>query len=115
MYTVRTQVGHPVLDAWKYPLPGDKKVFMIEPVVIDVAARKVVRLKLPPQQRLSSLCDDISCSSDGHWDDLKWAPDSRTLALVTTSRDRQHEWFRVADAATGAVRTAFEDGAKDYF
>ncbi|MFS6779575.1 DPP IV N-terminal domain-containing protein, partial [Staphylococcus aureus] len=31
MYTVKTQVGHPVLDAWKYPLPGDQKVFMIEP------------------------------------------------------------------------------------
>ena len=36
MYTVRTKVGHPELDAWKYPLPGDDKVFMIEPVVIDV-------------------------------------------------------------------------------
>ena len=115
MYTVRTKVGHPELDAWKYPLPGDKKVFMIEPVVIDVASRKMVRLQLPPQQRLSSLCDDISCSSDGHWDDLQWAPDSRTLALVTTSRDRKHEWFRVADAATGAVRTAFDESVKDYF
>jgi dipeptidyl aminopeptidase/acylaminoacyl peptidase len=115
MYTVRTQVGHPVLDAWKYPLPGDKKVFMIEPVVIDVASRKVVRLKIAPQQRLSSLCDDISCNSDGHWSDLKWAPDSRTLAMVNSSRDRKHEWYRVADARTGAVRTAFDETVKDYY
>ncbi len=115
MYTVSTQVGHPKLDAWKYPLPGDKKVFMIEPVVIDVASRKVVRLQLPPQQRLSSLCDDISCSSDGHWDDLKWAPDSQTFAMVNSSRDRKQVWYRVANADTGAVRTAFDEKVATYY
>ena len=115
MYTVTTQVGHPVLDAWKYPLPGDKKVFMIEPVVIDVATRKVVRLQLPPQQRLSSLCDDISCSSNGHWDDLKWGPDSQTLAMVNSSRDRKQVWYRVAGADTGAVRTAFDERVATYY
>ena len=115
MYTVSTKVGHPELDAWKYPLPGDDKVFMIEPVVVDVASRKVVRLKLPPQQRLSSLCDDISCSSDGHWDDLQWAPDGRTFAMVNSSRDRKQVWYRVADAATGAVRTAFDEKVATYY
>ena len=40
MYTVTTRVGHPKLNAWKYPLPGDKHVFMIEPVVIDVDTRQ---------------------------------------------------------------------------
>ncbi len=53
MYLVGTRVGHPRLEEWKYALPGDKQVFLIEPVVIDVATRKVVRLELPPQQRLS--------------------------------------------------------------
>ena len=28
---------HPELEAWQYPLVGDKDVTMIEPVVIDVA------------------------------------------------------------------------------
>ncbi|TAL87279.1 MAG: S9 family peptidase [Rhodanobacter sp.] len=115
MYLVSTRIGHPELQQWKYPLPGDKHVFMIEPVIIDVASHKVVRLKLPPQQRLSSLCDDISCNRNGHWDDAKWAPDSKTLALVTTSRDRKHEWFRVADAGTGTVRTAFEESVKTFY
>ncbi|OOG49934.1 S9 family peptidase [Rhodanobacter sp. C06] len=115
MYTVKTQVGHPVLDAWKYPLPGDQKVFMIEPVVIDVATRKVVRLKIDPQQRLSSLCDDISCSSDGHWDDLKWAPDSKTFAMVNSSRDRKQVWYRIANVDTGAVRTAFDEQVATYY
>ncbi len=117
MYTVDTRVGHPKLAAWKYPLPGDKHVFMIEPVVIDVATGKLVRLKMAPEQRLSSLCDQLACDGDKpyRWDDVKWAPDGKTLALVSTSRDRQHEWFRIADAETGAVRTAFEFTAKDYY
>ncbi len=115
MYLVSTRIGHPRLEKWKYPLPGDKHVFEIEPVVIDVATRKVVRLQLPPQQRLSSLCDELSCENDGHWDDVQWAPDSRTLALVSTSRDRRHEWFRIADARTGAVRTVFEESVRTYY
>jgi dipeptidyl aminopeptidase/acylaminoacyl peptidase len=115
MDLVGTRVGHPKLEQWKYPVPGDAKVFMIEPVVIVVASHRMVRLQLPPQQRLSSLCDDISCKSDGNWDDVQWAPDGKTLALVTTSRDRQHEWFRIADAGTGAVRTAFEDSSTTYY
>jgi dipeptidyl aminopeptidase/acylaminoacyl peptidase len=115
MDLVGTRVGHPKLEQWKYPVPGDAKVFMIEPVVIVVASHQMVRLQLPPQQRLSSLCDDISCKSDGNWDDVQWAPDGKTLALVTTSRDRQHEWFRIADARTGAVRTVFEDSSTTYY
>ena len=36
MYLVDTTVGHPTLQAWKYPLPGDQTVTMIQRVVIDV-------------------------------------------------------------------------------
>jgi dipeptidyl aminopeptidase/acylaminoacyl peptidase len=115
MDLVSTRIGHPELKQWKYPLPGDTHIFMMEPVVVVVATRQVVRLKLPPQQRISSLCDDITCKSDGSWDDAKWAPDGKTLALVSTSRDRMHEWFQIADARTGAVRTAFEDSAPSYY
>ena len=115
MDLVSTQVGHPGLKQWKYPLPADPHVFLIEPVVIIVATRNVVRLGLPPQQRLSSLCDDISCKADGHWDDVQWAHDGNTLALVTTSRDRRHEWLRIADARTGAVRTALEESVATYY
>ncbi|MDE2225483.1 MAG: DPP IV N-terminal domain-containing protein [Xanthomonadaceae bacterium] len=117
MYTVDTRVGHPKLDAWKYPLPGDEKVFMIEPVVVDVATKKLVRLKMAPEQRLSTLCDTLACD-DGEpytWSDVKWAPDGKTLALVETSRNRQRETFRVANAETGAVHSAFEFTYKPYY
>jgi dipeptidyl aminopeptidase/acylaminoacyl peptidase len=133
MYTVDTRVGHPKLDAWKYPLPGDDKVFMIEPVIVDVARQVfdgfsdtgsvaivdggVVRLKMAPEQRLSTLCDTLACDNGEPyaWSDVKWAPDGKTLALVETSRNRQHETFRIADASTGAVHVAFEFTAKDYY
>src|SRR5579875_785699 len=117
MYTADTRVGHPKLDAWPYPRPGDKKVFMIEPVVIDVATKKMVRLQMAPEQRLSTLCDTLACDEGEPytWSDVKWAPDGKTLALVSTSRNRQHEWFRIANAETGAVRTAFEFTASEYY
>ncbi len=60
MYLVPVTNGHPKLQAWKYPLVGDKDVTMIERVVIDVDSRKVMRLKMPPDQHRSTLCDDIA-------------------------------------------------------
>src|SRR5580704_4213444 len=45
MYLVETKVGHPVLQAWKYPLPGDDVVTTIQRVVIDLDAHKVIRLQ----------------------------------------------------------------------
>ena len=47
--------------AWKYPLPGDEVVTMIERVIIDVDAAKVTRLKMPPDQHRSTLCDHVIC------------------------------------------------------
>lgn len=117
MYTIETRVGHPILHQWKYPMPGDKHVFMIEPVVIDIASGKMVRLQMKPEQRLSTLCDTLACDrgKPHQWSDVKWAPDGQTLALVSTSRNRQHEWYRIADASTGKVRTAFDFTAEDYY
>ncbi len=103
MYTITTRVGHPKLKAWPYPLPGDKHVFLVHPVVIDVATRKMVPLAMAPEQRL------------GGWGDVQWSPDSRTFALVSTSPNMRHEWYRVASAETGQVRTVFEYTAKDYY
>lgn len=117
MYMVETRVGHPKLHQWKYPLPGDKHVFMIEPVVVDIASGKMTKLDMPPQQRLSSLCDTLACDSGepNTWSDVKWAPDGKTLALVTTSRDRRHSTYRVADVATGKVRDVFTDSVKTFY
>src|SRR5690606_17443665 len=50
MVLVGTNVGLPAVERWKNPLAGADKVTMIERVIIDVPARKVVRLDTPPDQ-----------------------------------------------------------------
>jgi dipeptidyl aminopeptidase/acylaminoacyl peptidase len=107
MYLVTTNVGHSELRAWKYPLPGDKEIAMIQRVVIDVDTPKVIRLQIPPDAHRGTLSDDIS--SGGGFDDVDWSADGMQLAFVSTSRDHKDEKFRVADAATGVVREVFEE------
>ncbi|MBH8568974.1 DPP IV N-terminal domain-containing protein [Microvirga sp. STS02] len=107
MYLVTTNVGHPTLKSWKYPLPGDKDVTTIERVVVEVNGPKVVRFQMAPDQHRGTLSDDIS--SSGTFDDVDWSPDGRELAFVSTSRDHKEEKIRVADAATGAVRDVFSE------
>jgi dipeptidyl aminopeptidase/acylaminoacyl peptidase len=113
MTLVGTNVGHPHVETWKYPLVGDKDVTMIERVVIDVPGARVLRLKTPPDQHRSTLCDDVSC--EGGWEDVQWAPDGRTLAFVSSTRDHKQAWLRVADVATGAVRDVLHESVPTYF
>ena len=96
-------MGHPTVETWHYPLAGDDTVATIQRVVIDVDKRKVVRLKMPPDQHRSSLCDDVSCAGGHGWDDVQWSEDSTHLAFVSTSRDHKQEWMRSANPDTGDV------------
>ena len=89
MYTISSRIGHPHLETWKYPLVGDKDVTMIERVIIDVDTAKVTRLKMPPDQHRSTLCDHLVCHAG--WEDVQWAADGKTLAFVSTSRDHKME------------------------
>jgi dienelactone hydrolase len=114
MYLVETKVGHPKLDAWKYPLPGDNVVTTIQRVIIDLDGPRVVRLKMPPDQHRSSLCDHIACRGT-EWADVEWSPDATHLAFVSTSRDHKHEQLRVADAATGAIRDVLEETVATHY
>ncbi len=107
MYMVTTNVGHPTLKTWKYPLPGDKDIATIERVIIEVNPAKVVRFQMAPDPHRGSLSDDIS--SSGTFDDVDWSADGRELAFVSTSRDHKEEKVRVADATTGAVRDVFSE------
>jgi dipeptidyl-peptidase-4 len=114
MFLVDTKIGHPTLHAWKYPLPGDKIVTMIHRVVIDVESRRLVRLQMEPDQHRSTLCDDVACRG-GEWADVQWSSDGAQLAFVSTSRDHTFEQLRLADPATGAVRTVMEERVATFF
>jgi len=114
MYLVTTKVGHPELQQWKYPLPGDSVISMIHRVVINVDTPRVIRFQMPPDAHRSTLCDHVICRGT-EWADVEWYPDGSHIAFVSTSRDHKHEVFRVADAATGSVRDVFrEDVATQY-
>jgi dipeptidyl aminopeptidase/acylaminoacyl peptidase len=108
MYLVSTIVGHPKLEAWKYPLPGDPVVTTIQRVIIDVESKQITRLKMEPDQHRSTLCDDVICDGND-WTDVQWNPESTKLAFVSTSRDHKQARLREADAATGTVREVNEE------
>jgi len=112
-YLVSTNVGHPKLDAWKSPLPGDDRIFMIERVVIDVDRARVIRLQMPADPHRSSICDDVEC--DGPFADVEWSADAAQLAFLSTSRDHKDEHLRIADAASGKVRDVLEEKVATYY
>ena len=114
MYLVDTKVGHPTLQAWKYPLPGDAVVATIQPVILDVDGARVTRLDVAPLEHRSTLCDHIICRGS-EWADVQWSPDATHLAFVSTSRDHKREEFRVADASTGKVRQVFDETVATFF
>lgn len=114
MYLVDTKAGHPTLQAWKYPLPGDEIVSMIERVVIDADTGRTVRLRMPPDQHRSTLCDDITCRGSD-WADVQWSPDSTLLAFASTSRDHKDTDIRLADVATGEIRNILSEKVDTFY
>ncbi|WP_139062154.1 S9 family peptidase [Ochrovirga pacifica] len=108
MYLVKTQVGAPELEAWKYPLPSDKDIIRIERVVVHLKKQPdVVFLELAPDARRGTLCDDISC--EGGFDDVEWSTDSKSLVFVSTTRDHKKAYLRIADAKTGNVKELYKE------
>jgi dipeptidyl-peptidase-4 len=109
MYLVETKAGHPVLKSWKYPLPGDAVVAMLHRVVIDAETGTTVRFKMDPDYHRAMLGDDFSVR------DMIWSPDGAQLAFVSTARDHKKATVRLANIATGEVKTLFEETEKTHF
>ncbi|MCB9288104.1 MAG: DPP IV N-terminal domain-containing protein [Lewinellaceae bacterium] len=114
MYMATTNVGHPKLEAWKYPLPGDSLIFRIHRVVIHLDGPKVVRLQMPPDPHRSSVTDHVA-SWDGTFLDVEWSPDGSQLAFLSNSRDHKEAILRVADPETGEVRKVLEEREETFF
>jgi dipeptidyl aminopeptidase/acylaminoacyl peptidase len=113
MYLVTTEAGPPRLEAWKYPLPQDSVIFRIHRVIIEVEPARVIRLRMPPDQHRSTISDHIADGST--FLDVQWFPDATQLAFVSSSRDHKEAVFRVANAATGEVRTVFQERSPTQF
>lgn len=115
MYLYDTQVGHVELDAWKYPLPGDDHIFMIERLVIHLEPEpRIVPLRMPPDPHRSTTADHIA-SFGGRFLDVEWSEDSAFLAFVSSSRDHKSATFRLTNPDTGDVRTIYNETVETYY
>jgi dipeptidyl-peptidase 4 len=103
MYLVQTPVdgGHPVLRAWKYPLAGDPVVAMITRVIIDVETGKITKLQMGQDFHRAMSEDNLDMG------EYLWSPDGTKLGLVSTDRFHKSSTAKLADVATGEVRTLF--------
>lgn len=113
MHLVSTNIGHPKLDSWKYPLPGDEHVFMLERVIIDVESKQVTRLKDKADFQRSTVTDHIY--SNGKMLDVQWNATSNSIAYVSVSRNHSHAILKVADANTGKVVTILDEKVNTFF
>jgi len=114
MHLVSTNVGHPRLESWNYPLPGDKDIFMLQRVIIHTNPLKVVPLKMEPDAQRSTITDHVA-DWDGTLLDAQWKEDGSKLAFVSTSRDYQKVTLRVADAETGEVGVVLTEAVPTFF
>jgi dipeptidyl-peptidase-4 len=113
MHLVSTDVGHPRLESWQYPLPGDSVIFRIERVILDVESGELVRLDMPADQHRSTITDHVAYR--GGWADIDWAADGSEVAFVSSSRDHKDAWLRIADAETGKVTEVLHEHEPTFF
>lgn len=115
MYLTSTNVGHPRLEAWKHPLPGDKTVFTLERVIIHLGARpKVVRLKMDRDFQRGTTTDHVA-GRGGELLDAQWKADGSEFAFVSSSRDHKVAHLQIANAYTGEVKSIHKETTDTYY
>ena len=114
MYLTTTNVGHPKLQAWKYALPGDEKIFEIERLIIDIKSKKITKLKMKNDFQRSTTTDHIA-GRGGELLDTQWSEDSSKLAFISSSRDHKEAHLQIADSKTGNVYSVHKENVDTYY
>ena len=114
MYLTTTNVGHPKLQAWKYALPGDEKIFEIERLIIDIKSKKIIKLKMKNDFQRSTTTDHIA-GRGGELLDTQWSEDSSKLAFISSSRDHKEAHLQIADSKTGNVYSLHKENVDTYY
>ncbi len=115
MYLTSTNVGHPRLEAWKHPLPGDLNVFKLERVIIHLGnSPRVVRLKMESDFQRGTTTDHVA-DWGGTLLDAQWKKDGSEFAFVSSSRDHKIAHLQIANANSGAVRSIHKEEVATYY
>ena len=114
MYLTTTNVGHPILQAWKYALPGDEKIFEIERLIIDIKSNKIIKLKMKNDFQRSTTTDHVA-GRGGELLDTQWSEDSSKLAFISSSRDHKEAHLQIADSKTGNVYSVHKENVDTYY
>ncbi|WP_299132276.1 DPP IV N-terminal domain-containing protein [uncultured Tenacibaculum sp.] len=115
MYLTSTNVGHPKLEAWKHPLPGDKTIFTIERVIIHLGTKpKTVRLKMDKDYQRGTTTDHIA-DRNNELLDAQWKKDGSQFAFVSGSRDHKIAHLQIADTNTGEVKSIYKEEVDTYY
>ncbi|WP_299065775.1 DPP IV N-terminal domain-containing protein [uncultured Polaribacter sp.] len=115
MYLTSTNVGHPRLEAWKHPLPGDEKIFTIERVIIHLNNKpKTVRLKMGKDFQRGTTTDHIA-GRNNELLDAQWNKEGTKFAFVSNSRDHKIAHLQIADANTGKVTSVHKEEVDTYY
>ena len=114
MHLTTTNVGHPKLKSWKYALPGDKKIFEIERIIIDLKNNSITRFDMENDFQRSTTTDHIA-GRKGELLDTQWNQNGTKLAFISSSRDHKTAHLKIADAKTGSVLSIFKENTNTYY
>ncbi|MCJ7629671.1 MAG: S9 family peptidase, partial [Longimicrobiales bacterium] len=115
----------PILETYKYAMPGEENVGVMELLVYDVQAQEMKKIDDDPwkDQRMGLYSDptptgDRFAARSGEDDEpriRKWlSPNSNELYFYRRSRDQHRVDVLVADPATGDVRVVIEERLNTY-
>jgi dipeptidyl aminopeptidase/acylaminoacyl peptidase len=93
----------PVSYTYDYPLPGEVGLARAEPVIFEIATRKVIPVQTEPLDLLFT-----------GGPSLRWFADSSRAYFVYTKRGYQNVQLREIDAATGAVRVLVDERSETF-
>lgn len=114
MYLASTDVGHPKLEKWKYALPGDKKIFEIERIFINIISGKITPFKMGRDFQRSTTTDHIA-DRDGTLLDANFSDDCNKLAFISSSRDHKVAHLQVADVKSGNIKSIYKEKTNTYY
>jgi dipeptidyl-peptidase-4 len=112
LYLLETKTPAAVLHSYPYALPGDSIVPRFDTYMLDVAARRAVRVNRPPQTAGNTSCCWLT--SDSVTKDIRWDAQGDHLFMTYGTRGFHQLELLEVDATTGDARTVLTERSKTF-